>query len=52
MKLFKWIIVTLIFALAAVIGYQCIDTMSVIPFCFFLQIVCCGFLVMTDKVKN
>lgn len=54
MKLFKWIIITLIFALASVIGYQCIDTMSAVPFCFLIQIIGCGLLVMTDgwKKKN
>lgn len=52
MKLFKWIIVTLIFALASVIGYQCIGTMSAVPFCFLIQIVGCGLLVITDECEK
>lgn len=52
MKAFRYIISILIFALSAVAGYQCIDTLSVVPYCFFGLTLLCGFLVLTDGLKD
>ena len=54
MKAFRYIISSLIFAIAAVCGYNCIGQISLIPYIFFGITLGCGLIVLLDggKKKN
>ena len=48
MKLFRYICSTIIFALAAYLGYRCIGEISRTYILLFIMVFCCGMIVFLD----
>ncbi len=52
MKIYKYITVALILALAAFCGYECFNSLSIDSVVYFVLTLCCALLVLLNDEKS